>query len=231
MDGHLAKFCQNNRSGSTVSPSGNENSAQGSQKNTDGPLGQATFLKPLDYVSDSSQGVLEKSFEHEDSVPGNKRAASSSLSINSENVLLATDTITTQNKKPTKKKRKNQEEVGILETENILREKLSLLKPMIDDGRSKEDKGENKEYPLNFEAFTKFLVNAYGKNNMEIKELCEQENLDTSDIVTMIYSAYPHLNDRALKNRCTRIRNRLQNIITGGISTDDFLSSDQDSTY
>ena len=62
-------------------------------------------------------------------------------------------------------------------------------------------------YVLEFEKFHEFLTKSHGSSN--IVELAIEYTQDTRGLIQMIEFAYPLLNDKSLKAKCTRIKKKL----------------------
>lgn len=76
-------------------------------------------------------------------------------------------------------------------------------------------------YPLDFEKLASFLRESYGSPN--IPEVALKYATDTSSLINMLRDAYPHLADRKLKARITKIIKRLGTLDT----TNDLTSNDE----
>ncbi|CAH1963267.1 unnamed protein product, partial [Acanthoscelides obtectus] len=83
--------------------------------------------------------------------------------------------------------------------------------------------------PLNSDQFKSLLENSHG--TQDITNIIKDYTDDIKGLIEMILLVYPHITDKTVKNRCTRLRKKLERYI--GNNTNECLSdtSSIDSTF
>lgn len=173
---------------------------------------------------------LEKNPSQADDIShkGVKRQASTSTA--SENQKEDKLSITTQNsnplqkepetdepfKKPNQKPKKSKLSQSDSNLTQTIEEQLKPVEDLIKD--------DSRQYVLSYDLFKDLLENAYSTEDSLSVALSYTENVE--GIINMINDIYPNLKHRSIKNRCTRIKNRLSQK-----QTSDSESSSSHSTY
>lgn len=145
----------------------------------------ATEIKTQDHSSYTSNIHYEENNNKRPPPPSSTSSFNSTLSHIS------------QNPSPNKHKRKKIAES--IQSVSVL-EKITPVKEVIE--KSPE------EYVLNYEQFCNFLETTLGSKNPLSIALTYTSNI--SGLLDMLYKLHPYIEDRAIKGRTTRIRNKIK---------------------
>lgn len=85
------------------------------------------------------------------------------------------------------------------------------------------------KYPLDFENISQFLSATHGKS--DIIGVAQKYTADIPSLLNMLTEIYSFLQDRSIKSRITRIKNRIQDSITDEVTNDNMNFTDESETY
>lgn len=214
--GHTAARCPNN-SGTIDQPE----DIPATITHTEIPT-TSTLLKPKEKI-------------HEDNLPKKRPASETSETVtepirdqtlaqisgvtenSSDNLFLKPPT-----NKYTTKKKKTEESASSAESisTTFLETALLPVQPVIQNA---------KNYPLDFNQLLHFLSNVDG--NTDLLHLLKDYTENTTGFLTMLKELYPHLQDRKMKVKFTKIRKRILYLQQRGYDTDWDTDASQNSTY
>ena len=211
-EGHLAKHCKK-------SETENQHSSKVTNKEQ----------KKLENETVNSQTSETNNNPNMEMLPpsGTKRPLSSSTSTSTTNeVEIAINKAEGEpkNKKIIKKAKKSvgkSEESTAIPSISEITEKLEPAREHLLHNAQK--------YPLDFENISQFLSATHGKS--DIIDVAHKYTADIPSLINMLTEIYGFLQDRNIKSRITRIKNRIQNSITDETTNDDMSLTDESETY
>lgn len=193
--GHLAKHCPVNEN-KTLSSNTSQNNLSSNLPNVNIPMS----------TPQTSPTIAATSQQPKESQTGNtliKRPLSTGSSVSTQD---ATPEMTQNDDKPKDhqiQRRTRNDTVAKkskLSHADQLEEDLAPVKDFLSDPDNKQ--------PMNFHQLKCFLETTKGAEN--INEIALEYNKDLSIITDLLTRVYPFLKSRALKNRITRLKNKLQ---------------------